>query len=41
MHDESLALAAFKVGVAWDPDKYRLQALDSEFLTVREWIEKK
>lgn len=41
MHDESLALAAFKVGVAWDPDKYRLQALDSEFLAVREWIEKK
>ncbi len=39
LDDEALALAALKVGVAWQPDKYRLIALDSPYENIKQWAE--
>ena len=40
LNDETLALAALKVGIAWQPDKYRMIAMDSPFRSVQEHMEK-
>lgn len=39
MDSEALAAAALRVGVAWQPDKYRFIALDSSYPKIKAWAE--
>ncbi|MCL2325635.1 MAG: hypothetical protein FWC40_03955 [Proteobacteria bacterium] len=39
MDSESLAKSALRVGVAWQPEKYRLLALDSPYPKIKQWAE--
>jgi hypothetical protein len=40
MGSESLAQLALRVGVSWQPDKYRLHAIDSPSPSIRKWIDR-
>lgn len=39
MNNEPVAHAALRVGVAWEPETYRLIALDSPYPNIRSWAE--
>lgn len=39
MDSEALAAAALRVGVAWQPEKYRFIALDSTYPKIKAWAE--